>query len=67
MKLPWMTLSFVVDPNTVIACWVFPETTLPAPATLPPIVLPLAPLVTLMPPCSSVFGSAAVPAALTPM
>ena len=67
MKLPWMTLSLVFVPNTVIALWVFPETTLPAPATLPPIVFPLAPLVTLIPPCSSVFGSAAVPVTLTPM
>ena len=50
MKLPWTTLSFGADPMTLIACSVLPEMTLPAPATAPPMVLPLAPLKTLMPP-----------------
>ena len=67
MKFPWMTLSFAVPAPTAIACWAFPETTLPAPATAPPIVLPVAPLVTWMPPTRFVFGRAAVPAALMPM
>ena len=60
-------LSFVVAPNTVMAFCELPETTFPAPAADPPIVLPVAPPVTLMPLWTAVFGSAAVPAAVRPM
>ena len=61
MKLPWMTLAFVVAPNTVTACCVLPDTTLPR------TLFVEAPFVMLIPLCTPWFGTAAVPPALRPM
>ena len=47
-----MTLSAVAAPFTLIAPTVLPEMTFPAPATVPPMVLPLAPLKIWMPPAA---------------